>query len=66
MTDLHPQIIEKDGKKEFVVLPFDEYLRIEEELASYQDLQELREAKQAEADAPALSLSQVRSELGLD
>ncbi|MEM9293580.1 MAG: type II toxin-antitoxin system Phd/YefM family antitoxin [Acidobacteriota bacterium] len=66
MTELHPQIIEKDGKKEFVVLPFEEFLRIEEELASYRDLQELREAKEQEKDAPDLSLAQVKAELDLD
>jgi hypothetical protein len=65
MIELPPQVIEKDGKKEFVVLPFEEFLRIEEELADYQDLQLLRAAKQEEGEVPSLSLSEVKAELGL-
>ena len=65
MFELHPQVIEKDGKKEFVVLPFEEFLRIEEVLESYQDLQILRAAKEEEGDAPTLSLSEVKAELKL-
>ena len=66
MVELHPQVIEKDGKKEFVVLPFEECVQIEEALADYQDLHELREAKAAEGDAPTVGLGELRSELGLD
>ena len=32
---IHPQIIEKNGKKEFVVLPYEEFLRLQEELEDY-------------------------------
>ncbi len=65
MVQLHPQIIEKDGKKEFVVLPFEEFVKIEEELMSYQDLQELRAAKLEEGAAATLSLDDVKAGLGL-
>lgn len=65
MVQLHPQIIEKDGKKEFVVLPFEEFVRIEEALASYEDLQVLREAKAEEGGSPTLSLDEVKAQLGL-
>ena len=41
-------------------------LKIEEALADYQDLQELRDAKAAEADAPTVGLGELRSELGID
>ncbi|KAA3607727.1 MAG: type II toxin-antitoxin system Phd/YefM family antitoxin [Candidatus Scalindua sp. AMX11] len=46
MMTLHPQIIEKDGKKEFVVLPYEEFILIKEELENYEDLKDLREAKE--------------------
>jgi hypothetical protein len=65
MVELHPQILEKDGKKEFVVLPYEEFVRIEEELADYHDLQALRAAKKEEGEAPTLSLSEVEADLGL-
>lgn len=49
--ELHPKILEKDGKKEFVILPYEEFERIEQELSDYNDLRELREARHAEINA---------------
>lgn len=63
---IHPQVIEKEGKKEFVVLPYEEFLAIKENLEDYEDLKELREAKSAEGDAPATPLSDIRAELLAD
>ena len=51
MVELHPQMIEKDGKREFVILPYEELVRVEEELADYYDLQALRAAKRAKVPA---------------
>ena len=63
---IHPQVIEKEGKKEFVILPYEEFLAIKENLEDYEDLKELREAKAAEGDAPTTRLSDIRSELLAD
>lgn len=63
--ELHPQILEKDGKKEFVILTYEEYERIAETLADYDDLRELREAKNLEHDAETQSLKDVRTALGI-
>lgn len=63
--ELHPKILEKDGKKEFVILPYEEFERIENELNDYEDLRDLREAKQAEQDAETRSLADVRNEMGI-
>ena len=60
---IHPQVIEKEGKKEFVVLPYEEFLAIKEKLEDYEDLKDLREAKAAEGDAPTTSLSDLRADL---
>ena len=65
MVELHPQMIKKDGKREFVILPYEEFVRVEEELADYHDLQELRAAKQQEGHAPTQTLAEVKEELGL-
>ncbi len=65
MVPLHPQIIERDGKKEFVVLPYEEFVKVEEELADYEDLRLLREAKHEEAEAPTTDLADVKRQLGL-
>ena len=63
MLELHPEFISKDGKREFAVLPYDEFIALQELLEDLEDLQDLRAAKQAEADAPTLSLSEVRQAL---
>lgn len=65
MIELHPEIVEKDGKKKFVVLTYEEFLAIEEALADADDLTELRAAKKAEHDAPSVTLEQVVEELEL-
>ena len=66
MIKLHPEIIEKDGKKQFVVLTYEEFLAIEEALADADDLAELRAAKKEEQDGPSIPLEQVAEELGLN
>lgn len=65
MVTVHPTILERDGKKEFVVLPYEEFVSMEEELQDYEDLKMLRAAKAEEANAPTTSLAEVRKELGL-
>lgn len=63
--ELHPKILEKNGRKEFVILPYEEFEQIEQELSDYHDLLELREAKEAELDAPTETLPNVRKALGI-
>jgi len=65
MIDLHPNILERDGKKAFVVLPYEEFLMLEEEMQSLEDLKTLRAAKAEESNAPTIAVSQARKELGL-
>jgi hypothetical protein len=60
MVTLHPNIIEKSGKKEFVVIPYDEFLLIQEELENFDDLKALRDAKRKEAGVQGMTLSAVR------
>lgn len=63
MIKLHPNILEKDGKKAFAVLPFEEFLQIQSELQDYEDLKDLRQAKEKEKNVAALSLSDAKKEL---
>lgn len=56
-------IIEKDGQKAFAVLPCDEFVATQELLGDFQDLVDLREAKQAD-DGERLSLDEVKRRLG--
>jgi hypothetical protein len=58
------QIIKKNGKKEDVVLPYEEYLRIQEELENYQDLRRLREAKESEKGAATIGMAELKKRIG--
>lgn len=66
MISLHPEFLTKDGKKEFAVIPYEEFVALQEVLADAADLIDLREAKADEASAACVSLSEVKSRLGLD
>jgi hypothetical protein len=65
MLELHPNILEKEGKKEFVVLPYEEFLALQQILMDTQDLMDLREAKDAEQHAPSMTFNEVKRQLGL-
>jgi PHD/YefM family antitoxin component YafN of YafNO toxin-antitoxin module len=60
---IHPQIIEKDGKKEFVVLPYEEFLALQEALEDYEDLKTLRFEKAEAAHEKTKTLDEVLSEI---
>jgi len=65
MLTLHPNILEQEGKKAFAVLPYDEFVQIQEKLNDYEDIKELRAAKALEHNAPTTSLHHVRDELNI-
>jgi PHD/YefM family antitoxin component YafN of YafNO toxin-antitoxin module len=65
MLELHPEILMKNGKKEFVVLPYEEFLALQEQLSDAEDLMELRKAKRAERKKKGIPLSEVKRELGI-
>jgi uncharacterized heparinase superfamily protein len=65
MMTLHPSILERDGKKAFAVLPYEEFVKIEEELDNFEDIKDLRAAKAEEATASTASLTSVRKELNI-
>ncbi|MCL1473159.1 type II toxin-antitoxin system prevent-host-death family antitoxin [Argonema antarcticum] len=62
MIELHPEYLSKNGKKEFVVLPYEEFEALQELL---EDLEDLRNAKQEDADKPSISLAEVKKQLRL-
>jgi len=65
MFTLHPQIIKKAGTKEFVVLPYEDFLTIQKELEDYEDLRLLRESKALEKEAPTTSLANVKKDFAI-
>ncbi|MBU0900285.1 type II toxin-antitoxin system Phd/YefM family antitoxin [bacterium] len=66
MVVLHTKILEKDGKKEFVVIPYEEFIQIQEELEDYEGLKALRDAKIKEANAPTTSFNETKKELDIE
>ena len=57
------QIIKKNGRKEFAVLPYADFVRIQEDLEDYEDLRHLREAKASEKKAPTVGLRDLKRSL---
>ncbi len=62
---MEPIILEKNGKKEFVILSYEEFLRLKELAEDYEDLRTLREAKGEEKDKPGYSLEEVKKILNI-
>jgi len=60
---IHPQVIEKEGRKEFVVLPYEEFLAIKESLEDFEDLKALREAKSESIEDKTVKLADIRNNL---
>jgi hypothetical protein len=64
MIALHAQIIKKNGKKEYAVIPYEEFLKLQEEIEDYEDLRCLREAKEAERNAPTMGMAELQRKIG--
>jgi len=66
MVKFHANILKKNGEKEFVVIPYEEFVKIQEELDDYECLKALREAKSKEVKAKTTSFDKVKKELGIE
>jgi PHD/YefM family antitoxin component YafN of YafNO toxin-antitoxin module len=64
MIELHPEILMKNGKREFAILPYEEFQALTEMLADLEDLRDLRAAKLEEGDAKTVSLAEARLRYG--
>lgn len=62
---MNAQIIEKHGKKEFAVIPYKDFVRMQEELEDYYDLLALRQAKANLRNQEGRSFDEVAKKLGL-
>jgi PHD/YefM family antitoxin component YafN of YafNO toxin-antitoxin module len=62
---LNPQLIKKEGKNAFVVLPVEEFEAMTELIEDYEDLQELREAKEKSQGRKSIPIKKVIADLGL-
>ena len=60
--ELHPSFIEREGKKEYAVLSYEEFEKVQAFIEDAADLFDLRRAK-AEADDERVSLADVEGRL---
>lgn len=65
MIDLHPKFLTKDGQKEFAVIPYQEFVKLQELLEDLEDLRDLREAKEEYKDSPNVSFEEVKKMFNL-
>ncbi|MCI5142980.1 MAG: type II toxin-antitoxin system Phd/YefM family antitoxin [Candidatus Electrothrix sp. ATG1] len=63
--ELNPQLIKKGGKNEFVVLPVEEFEAMTELIEDYEDLKELRDAKEKSQGQKPIPIKEVIADLGL-
>ena len=60
---LHAEILVKNGKKQFAVLPYEEFVLLKELMEDMEDLLQLRKAKKAEGRKGTVSLARVKRQL---
>jgi hypothetical protein len=63
MVALYTQIIKKNGKKEYAILPYEEFLKVQEALEEFEDLRCLSEAKEAEKDASIIGMTELKERI---
>lgn len=63
--EISTQIIQKNGTKEFVVIPYEEFLELKETLEDYEDLMDLREAKKVSQNEQSYSFDEAKKMLGI-
>ncbi|MCL5999036.1 MAG: type II toxin-antitoxin system Phd/YefM family antitoxin [Chloroflexi bacterium] len=62
--ELHPEVWQR-GDKRYVMLPYEEFMVLQEALEDVRDLRILRAAREEDHDEPGVPLADVMRELGL-
>jgi hypothetical protein len=60
---LNAQIIKKNREKEFVILPYSEFLQMKQSIEDYKDLVDLRKAKTKTVNEPSIPYSEVAKKI---
>lgn len=63
--ELHPEFLTKNGRKEFAVLRYEEFVELEEWLQDASDLLEIQDERAAHSDELNIPLDEIEKELGL-
>jgi len=65
MIRMRPNLLERNGKKQFAVLPYEEFVAMQQRLEDLEDLTTLRKAKRAEGGKRSILLAEAKRKLGL-
>ena len=65
MIELHPEILKRDGKEQFVVLPYEEFIALQDLIEDAQDLLALRKATEEDTGEPGVSLDEMMRRFGM-
>ena len=60
MIELNPEFLTKNGQKEFAVLPYEEFVKLQELLEDLEDLEDLRQSKEQHKNEPNISFEEVK------
>lgn len=63
--ELHPEFLTKNGRKEFAVLRYEEFVELEEWLQDASDLLEIQDARVELPGEPNLPLEELEKEFGI-
>ena len=63
--ELHPEFLVKNGQKQFVILPYEEFELIKETLEDLEDLQLLRTAKSESKNEKSIPFNEIKKQFGL-
>jgi PHD/YefM family antitoxin component YafN of YafNO toxin-antitoxin module len=60
---INAQLIKKNGKKEFVILPYTEFLQMQQTIEDYEDLVDLRKAKAETMNEPSIPYNEIAEKI---
>jgi hypothetical protein len=66
MLKLHPEFLRKNGKAEFVVLPYKEFVALQELAEDADDLLVIEQAKYEDAGELGVALDDMKRRLGME
>jgi hypothetical protein len=64
--ELHPEFLTANGKRQFAVIPYEEFLALQEWIEDTHDLYLLRVAREENKDQPTYTIEEVRKDLGIE
>ena len=65
MLKLHPTFLTKNRRKEFAILPYEEFVALLDILEDMEDIALLEEARKQDTGHPGFNLEEVKKRLGL-